>query len=358
MVLHDGSSSNTVTDLHRDRDVAFAMTLHARLGRNSTAQRIGSDELCHLICNAAKKPVICVVGGKDPSTNESIPTVECYEPDSETWAVMEPMPYPRRGLAAVSLDQRLYVVGGQYTGAYTSPTGKAPMYCTYHANAMVQSFSDRYGDWRSEEPLPTARSYLAATVAEGGIYALGGFEGTQGNRYLATVERYSPAEKQWKSCATLPKARSHLASATLKGQVLALGGYADGMATSTVERYEPVADRWVEEKGMPTARDSLASSELMGRVYALGGCTSGSVTSLATVESYDVKSGKWQSEAPMPNTRALLGAVTLNDRIFVIGGSMQYDCQRAVHSYEPRMNAWTEEAPMLSSRIGVAIAVV
>ncbi len=38
----------------------------------------------------------------------------------------------------------------------------------------------------------SARSYLAATVAGGGIYALGGFEGTQGNRYLATVERYSP----------------------------------------------------------------------------------------------------------------------------------------------------------------------
>mmetsp|Transcript_19216 Transcript_19216/g.30008 ORF Transcript_19216/g.30008 Transcript_19216/m.30008 type:complete len:351 (-) Transcript_19216:601-1653(-) len=348
----------SLADFHSERELAFAMGLHDRLGRSSTAAALRSDELCNLIAHKSKKPMMFVVGGKNPTTNESIAGVEAFEPETKKWYTTSNMPYPRRGLAAVGTGSRLYVLGGQHSGKYTSPTGKAPLYCRYHANAMVQSTSDRYGDWRDEEPMPTARSYLAATALEGKIYALGGFEGTLGNRYLATVETYDPETRHWATCAELPFERSHLAAASTGGKLLALGGYCSGSTTSAVDRYDPTADKWAQEKSMPTARDSLAAVECSGKIFALGGCCDGSVVNLKIVESFDLRSGKWTMEASMPCTRALLGATSLNDKIYVCGGSQAYDCGRAVHSFDPRNGQWIEESEMAGPRIGVALAVV
>eukprot|EP00293_Proteomonas_sulcata_P013487 CAMPEP_0184306820 /NCGR_PEP_ID=MMETSP1049-20130417/15715_1 /TAXON_ID=77928 /ORGANISM="Proteomonas sulcata, Strain CCMP704" /LENGTH=371 /DNA_ID=CAMNT_0026619165 /DNA_START=258 /DNA_END=1374 /DNA_ORIENTATION=- len=369
----------SLADFHSERELAFAMGLHDRLGRSSTAAALRSDELCNLIAHKSKKPMMFVVGGKNPTTNESIAGVEAFEPETKKWYTTSNMVdhHPcQSGLYHIDLNhcvnlalseegsrgggyrQQLYVLGGQHSGKYTSPTGKAPLYCRYHANAMVQSTSDRYGDWRDEEPMPTARSYLAATALEGKIYALGGFEGTLGNRYLATVETYDPETRHWATCAELPFERSHLAAASTGGKLLALGGYCSGSTTSAVDRYDPTADKWAQEKSMPTARDSLAAVECSGKIFALGGCCDGSVVNLKIVESFDLRSGKWTMEASMPCTRALLGATSLNDKIYVCGGSQAYDCGRAVHSFDPRNGQWIEESEMAGPRIGVALAVV
>lgn len=202
-----------------------------------------------------------------------------------------------------------------FSGQYTPPSGTAPIFCRkplpqtakvgnsrsrYHPNAMVQSFSDKLGDWRNEAPLPTARSYLAATALKGQLYALGGFDGTLGNRYLATVEKYCPLMDTWVSCSPLPSERSHLASAAYGNSIYVFGGYCSGAAVSYVDVYDVVTDEWKRGPCMPTARDSLAAAVLNGKFFALGGCTSGGVTSLASVESFDHRSVS-SSPAPSPS---------------------------------------------------------
>ncbi|KAJ1489960.1 hypothetical protein T484DRAFT_3409410 [Baffinella frigidus] len=255
---------NLVSDIHTEREVAFAMALHDRLGAGSSAAILQSQELADIICRKAKKPMLMVIGGKDATTNASIEGVECYDPDTQEWATMQPMPFPRRGLAAAAIQGRMYLMGGQYTGAYSSTD--SPIFCRYHPNAMVQSCGDRRGDWRHEAPLPTARSYLAASEGEDedGLYAIGGFEGSLGNRYLSTVERYSARRDEWTACADISSGRSHLAATTLNQSVFALGGYSDGHAWAEVERYDAGKDIWVKEAPMPTARDSLAAASLGG----------------------------------------------------------------------------------------------
>jgi N-acetylneuraminic acid mutarotase len=232
---------------------------------------------------------------------------------------------------------------------------------------MVQSCGDRMGDWRHEAPLPTARSYLAATCGEDedSLYAIGGFEGSLGMRYLATVERYSASRDEWVECPGIEGGRSHLAAATLRNgsngsSVFALGGYSDGRAWADVERFDAGRGAWVKEAAMPTARDSLAAVALGARLFALGGCVEGGVTNLATVEALDPRVGKWHAEASMPSVRALLSAAVVGERLFVLGGNSSKlgSNFNAVHSLDPRVNKWEEEAPMLSSRIGAAIAVL
>mmetsp|Transcript_28579 Transcript_28579/g.92201 ORF Transcript_28579/g.92201 Transcript_28579/m.92201 type:complete len:128 (+) Transcript_28579:100-483(+) len=112
--IHEKEEDAMMTDWHMERELSFAMSLHHRLGGNSMARMLQSEELCNLVCKMAKTPVLCVIGGKDHQSNDSISAVECYEPDSQRWFKLPPMPFPRRGLAAAALDDRVYIVGGQY----------------------------------------------------------------------------------------------------------------------------------------------------------------------------------------------------------------------------------------------------
>jgi hypothetical protein len=81
------------------------MALHDRLGADSAASVLQSEEIADLICKRAKKPMLMVIGGKDPTNNSSIEAVECYDPDTKEWASMQSMvitPAPRPPSARIS----------------------------------------------------------------------------------------------------------------------------------------------------------------------------------------------------------------------------------------------------------------
>ena len=64
---------------------------------------------------------IYVAGGEyqDPHMMATFRAVEAYDPASNTWTVMPPMPVSRHGLAVGVIGNRLYVVGGDVQSAGT-----------------------------------------------------------------------------------------------------------------------------------------------------------------------------------------------------------------------------------------------
>jgi N-acetylneuraminic acid mutarotase len=64
---------------------------------------------------------IFVAGGEyqDPHMMATFRAVEAYDPASNTWAEMPPMPVSRHGLAVGTIGNRLYVVGGDVQSAGT-----------------------------------------------------------------------------------------------------------------------------------------------------------------------------------------------------------------------------------------------
>ena len=61
---------------------------------------------------AALDNKIYVTGGSDDDY-ESMSSVDCYDPDTNTWSQLPNMNIPRCGHGLVSLDGRIYAIGGK-----------------------------------------------------------------------------------------------------------------------------------------------------------------------------------------------------------------------------------------------------
>jgi N-acetylneuraminic acid mutarotase len=130
--------------------------------------------------------------------------------------------------AATGSDGRIYVIGGITDFDHIVPS--------------VQSYDPPSDTWSSVAPAPTPRYGLAAAVgADGTIYAFGGNTGT--STFVDTVEAYHPSTDTWSSIAPMPAARRDLAAAAIVvsgiDSIFALGGHGSEFPLTTVEIYSP-----------------------------------------------------------------------------------------------------------------------
>src|SRR5207249_2121084 len=106
---------------------------------------------------------IYAIGGFSDFTKS---TVEAYNPASNSWSTLAPMPTARVFLAAVAgADGRIYAIGGfNYFGLNNGVDAVALN--------TVEAYNPASNSWSTLAPMPTARGYLAAVAgADGRIYA-------------------------------------------------------------------------------------------------------------------------------------------------------------------------------------------
>ncbi len=84
---------------------------------------------------------------------------EAYDPYSDTWTAKASMPSGRGGIAAASLNGRIYVFGGEgLTSVFDS----------------VEEYHAEEDTWRVREPMPAGRHGLGAVAVGNRIYVIGG----------------------------------------------------------------------------------------------------------------------------------------------------------------------------------------
>lgn len=94
-------------------------------------------------------------------------SLEVYDPVTDTWTLMTPMPTPRSlggSPAAAVIDGKLYVAGG--IGANSSILD------------TLEVYDPQTDTWTTLAPMPTARTYLAADQINGVFFVPGGSDGT------------------------------------------------------------------------------------------------------------------------------------------------------------------------------------
>jgi N-acetylneuraminic acid mutarotase len=218
---------------------------------------------------------IYVMGGQSapqpPGPFLVTPSVEAYDPAMNTWSAVAPMPTARVNLAATTgPDGRIYAIGGctcGLPGNQTLPT--------------VEVYDPSTNRWSTAAPMPTPRADLAATTGpDGRIYAIGGCSpcGFSG-RVLSTVEVYDPSTNSWSTGVPMPTPRIGLATATgSDGRIYAAGGCSvcDGgrafVPVNTVEAYTPATAPIVT----PTPR--VVAVPLVSRVPGQPGPATASLT--------------------------------------------------------------------------------
>ena len=104
---------------------------------------------------------IYVIGGV--ASGAALGTNQMYDPATDTWQTMEPMPSPREHLAATAWNGRIYVIGGRMptnVGLVNVPT--------------LEVYDPATDTWESLQDMPTARGGLAAAALHDKIYVFGG----------------------------------------------------------------------------------------------------------------------------------------------------------------------------------------
>lgn len=101
---------------------------------------------------AATPRVPTVVPATSPERTFALGAVERFDPATQRWETLPPLPTPRMFLQAVVLHGKLYAIGGS-DGAQALRT--------------VERFDEETNQWESLPPMPTRRVFFAVAVLRG-----------------------------------------------------------------------------------------------------------------------------------------------------------------------------------------------
>lgn len=208
-----------------------------------------------------------VFGGSTLPFAGSVTNAAVFDPSTNAWTPLAPMPVARGGATAKALGSSVYVVGGMDGGA---------------SLATVSVYSLGANTWAAGPPMSTRRDNPGSAVLDGKLYVFGGrtrnADGSTPNGTLNTVEMFDPATGTWTPRAAMPTGRRTMVVGTLNGRAQVMGGEAapDGSAFNQNEEYDPIANAWTTLRSLPTPRHGAVAGTINGVVYVVaGGPTAG-----------------------------------------------------------------------------------
>jgi N-acetylneuraminic acid mutarotase len=159
-------------------------------------------------------------------------TVEVYDPSSNSWSTAAGMPTARQDLATAAVNGIIYAIGG-FIGGFGNPLSKLEVY------------DPNSNSWSTAASMPTARENLAAAAINDKIYAIGGlgFNGTTTTN-LNTVDAYDPSSNSWSTAISMPTARHDLAATDANGLIYAVGGN-NGFVLNATEQFSTSATIYI-----------------------------------------------------------------------------------------------------------------
>ena len=131
----------------------------------------------HHISSTIVDGAILVVGGRVTEVPSNLDTNEKYYPKNNSWVELSPMPTKRSGVASVTIDRNVYVMGGEkISGSFSK----------------LEKYNSKSNSWTTEPDMPTARLGLDAVNLDGKIFAIGGKTNQSSESATNASEIFSP----------------------------------------------------------------------------------------------------------------------------------------------------------------------
>ncbi|KAL4448429.1 hypothetical protein ABPG75_005648 [Micractinium tetrahymenae] len=157
-------------------------------------------------------------------------TVEIFNPEINAWMPGPKLRAKRFSTAAGSLDGCVYVTGG-YDGSYLQ---------------TAERLDPREGKWQTIPDMLERRGAHACTAGPGGLlYVVGGYDVTQEDAFMFSVEAFDPRAGKWLPKARMAQGRAYGAAAHAEGSLWVVGGMSGEQYNEMFERYDHQADAWV-----------------------------------------------------------------------------------------------------------------
>ena len=212
---------------------------------------------------------IYLIGG-----SPEIPT-QVYDPVTDTWENRTSIPTKRISLQANVVDGKISLIGGRIL---------AGLYQIFPSSSN-DVYDPETDSWSQMAPIPVPVMGYASAVLDDKIYIISGAHEGQPNYPPPTdlVQIFDPATNQWTNGTSIPTGVISARAVTTTGVFAPKRIYVIGGTTTSYPRsatynvidlnqvYDPEADTWTTGTPMLTPRCSFAVAVVNDEIYAIGG---------------------------------------------------------------------------------------
>jgi N-acetylneuraminic acid mutarotase len=194
--------------------------------------------------------------------------------------------------------------------------------------------------WRNLAPMPVKRGSAAANLVNGKVYVMGGATTPEGSKDVAISNAttsnnlvrndiYDIASNTWSSGAPMALPRNHMFSGVVNGKIYIIGGriahafVAASQNTDVVEQYDPATNTWGPQMAkMPTARSGGGWATYGGKIYVAGGevATNSLVGAFRALEAFDPATNSWSILPSMPMPRHGVAGAMIGNKFHLVSG--------------------------------------
>jgi non-specific serine/threonine protein kinase len=271
-------------------------------------------------------------------------TVDAGTMDSP-WRSGPALPVRLQEISAVTIDDRIWVVGGFEPGGEVS---------------TVRVLDPREGTWSLGPPLPVARHHVQLATLEGDLYVLGGMETI---RFTNVDEAWvlRRGASAWAPIAPLPEDRGAGVACAIEGRIYLAGGQGRGGLSPRTLVYDPASDLGSVAAAIPTPREHLAGFAYGGELWAIGGRALSLATAMDVVEIYDPRTDTWREGPRLGHTHGGFAAAVLEDDVagdlaIAVGGEQPDRALDVVEVLALPDGRWETIEPVPTPRHGHAMA--
>ena len=211
-----------------------------------------------------------ILGGFRETGFDPVPNVRIYNLETGEWTEGARMPTPRGAAGFTVLDGRIHVIGGNAEDHVHGP--EHGDVADDNSVGTHEAYDPATDSWVRLAPMPTPRNHLGAAAVDGRIHAVLGR--ADGDMEMTVHEIYDPATDSWTSGPDVPTGRSGVAVVSHGGQLYAFGGETFGDDARTfddAERFDPRTGEWDILPPMPTARHGLGAAVVGDAIHVISG---------------------------------------------------------------------------------------
>ncbi|WP_323753768.1 kelch repeat-containing protein [Marinobacter sp.] len=159
---------------------------------------------------------IYVIGGMS-NQGASLDIVEVFNPSTNTWRTISPLQSVRDNPGSAVLNGKIYVFGGRTRLANGSTVDGAMK--------SVEMFDPSTQLWTSMTPMPTGRRAVSVGVLNGKAQISGGeYNPNASSGVFEQNEEYDPVTNSWRTLTKTPTPKHGAASATIGDSFYIMGG--------------------------------------------------------------------------------------------------------------------------------------
>jgi hypothetical protein len=248
-------------------------------------------------------------------------------PIGAVWHNPSPLPGPKVGAGAATINDTTYVWGGSSPATYSRPADG--------------------GNWTVESQIPySGGSGQGTAVANGSLWALGGYD----DSYSAKMYRYDPDTGNWTQEPNLPEGWNSVNAVGYENALFVFGGYDGSSVNKSVLKYDIESKSWSIVGEMDTRYSSAAYAATDDGIAIIGGNGRKNVSYFRPGES-----DKWASGPQLPQTRSNAGAAEIDGQLIVAGGG--WDLGSRAQVLRLSGSEWTNVSKLPRPRENPAVAV-